>query len=485
MTGAPPRATVLVLVGTDCHPFDRLVRWCDQWIAAQPSDDVRCVIQYGSSTPPQRAEGVEYFSVEQMARQIGSADAVVCHGGPATITECRQAGHLPIVVPRDGSFGEHVDDHQKLFAARMDAAGMVRLARCQDELFTALDTALADPKAYAVPPQAEQDRRESAVRTFADVVAALVRPPAQLVDRPVVVYIGGFGRSGSTLLDRMLGEVPGLVSSGELVHLWERGVLANERCGCGQAFAECPLWTEVGRKAFGGWESLDVHHVIDLKRAVDRNRFIPAMLAAAGLSKYRQRMREYAELVGRLYAALHEVSGASVIVDSSKHASYGYLLRAVPGIDLRLVHAVRDPRGVANSWLKQRVRPEVARGTSYMPVCSPGRSGLLWAGHNAMVSNLARLVPAIVVRYEDLIDDPDRELHRVLALAGMPALPLEHVQGNYVSLGQAHTVAGNPMRFRTGLMLLRRDEGWRTGLPRRSRLLVQTVTWPLRRRYRY
>ena len=136
-------------------------------------------------------------------------------------------------------------------------------------------------------------------------------------------------------------------------------------------------------------------------------------------------------------------------------------------------------------WLKQRLRPEVAQGICYMPVYPPGRSGLLWTGHNAMVSILTRLVPAIVVRYEDLVDDPVRELHRVLALAGLPALPLEHVRGNFVNLSPAHTVAGNPMRFRVGRMLLRRDEGWRSGLPRRSRLLVEAVTWPLRWRYRY
>lgn len=488
MSAAPADAPkrVLVLLGTDFHRFDRLVHWCDTWIAGQSPASVRCVVQYGSALPPNRADGVAFFSAQELAAQIRQADVVVCHGGPATITECRHAGHLPIVVPRDASLGEHVDDHQMLFAARMDKAGLVRVARTEGELFAVLEAALGSAEAFAVTPTAERERREQAVRTFADVVAGLTRPPDAPTDRPVVLYLGGFGRSGTTLLDRMLGEVPGVVSSGEIVHLWERGVRGDEQCGCGEPFSDCPLWTEVGRKAFGGWEALDIERVIGLKRAVDRNRFIPAMVGNAMLPGYRRRMREYADLLGRLYGALHEVSAARVIVDSSKHASYGYLLRELPGIDLRLVHAVRDPRGVANSWLKQRRRPEVAQGESYMPMYSPGRSGLLWSGHNAMVAGLTRLVPSIVVRYEDLMDDPARELRRVLRLAGVPSeVPLTHLHGNSVELRPAHTVAGNPMRFRTGRLVLRRDEGWRTDLSPRSQALVETVTWPLRQHYRY
>ena len=66
-----------------------------------------------------------------------------------------------------------------------------------------------------------------------------------------VLFIGGLGRSGSTLVDRVLGQTPGVCSVGELVFLWERGLLANERCGCGEPFDGCPFWKEVGVRAFG------------------------------------------------------------------------------------------------------------------------------------------------------------------------------------------------------------------------------------------
>ena len=48
-----------------------------------------------------------------------------------------------------------------------------------------------------------------------------------------VLYIGGLGRSGTTLLERILGELPGACALGEVVHLWDRDVRADERCACG------------------------------------------------------------------------------------------------------------------------------------------------------------------------------------------------------------------------------------------------------------
>ena len=81
----------------------------------------------------------------------------------------------------------------------------------------------------------------------------LSRPSSgqQSPDRPRVLYLGGLGRSGTTVLERVLGELPGTCSVGELVHLWRRGVLDDETCGCGEPFSRCPFWSEVLRDAFG------------------------------------------------------------------------------------------------------------------------------------------------------------------------------------------------------------------------------------------
>ena len=60
---------------------------------------------------------------------------------------------------------------------------------------------------------------------------------------------------GPRLLERALGELPGVLSIGETVHLWDRGLRDNELCGCGQPFSSCPFWRSVGDVAFGGWDT--------------------------------------------------------------------------------------------------------------------------------------------------------------------------------------------------------------------------------------
>jgi hypothetical protein len=303
-----------------------------------------------------------------------------------------------------------------------------------------------------------------------------------------VLYIGGLGRSGSTLLERMLARLDGVGSVGELVHLWERGLAEGNRCGCGERFGACPFWGRVGEAAFGGWDRLEAREVLALKDAVDRNRYVPLMLLPALWPPYRARMARYLELPGRLYAAIAEVGGGRLLVDASKHASSAFLLRRLPGLELRLVHLVRDSRGVAFSWTKRMRRAEVVAGDALMATQTPLRLSARYLGYNLLFHLLRALgVPGLLLRYESLVGDPAGQLARVLTLAGRPpaAGELGFVGDGWVELGPSHALAGNPMRFRSGRVPLRVDEAWRGGLGRRQRLLTVASTWPLLLRYGY
>ena len=303
-----------------------------------------------------------------------------------------------------------------------------------------------------------------------------------------VLFIGGLGRSGSTLLDRMLGRLDDVWSVGELVHLWERGLKENNRCGCGRCFADCPFWRRVGEVAFGGWDTLDVDEVLALKRSVDRNRFVPFMLLPTVAPGYRARLERYLDLLERLYLAVREVSGRPLVVDASKHASAAFLVRRMRGVDLRLVHLVRDSRGVAFSWTKRMRRAEVVSGDALMATDTPLKMSARYLGYNLLFHTLrATGVRGLLLRYESLVRHPAGELARVLALAGRPAAvgELGFVGDGWVELGPSHALAGNPMRFRSGRVPLRVDEEWRGQLRRRHRLLTLASTWPLLLRYGY
>jgi hypothetical protein len=300
---------------------------------------------------------------------------------------------------------------------------------------------------------------------------------------PRVLFLSGLGRSGTTILERVLGELPGVCSAGELVHLWQRGVLDDELCGCGEPFSRCAFWTEVGRRAFGGWDRALAERMIALRLRVDRTRHV--LLAATPAIRRRER-DEYVAVFARLYRAIVETSGRPVVIDSSKHSSLAWVLRTSPDIDLRVLHVVRDSRGVAYSWTKEVRRPEAGEA-DLMTRYSPSRSALLWTGHNVALSVL-RMTRAKgrLLRYEDFVADPAGTVRAVAEFAGLrPDGDPSFLHGSQVELGTTHTVAGNPVRFRTGPMTLRRDDDWRRELPRRTQRLVSALTLPLLAGYGY
>src|SRR6266516_3342272 len=107
-----------------------------------------------------------------------------------------------------------------------------------------------------------------------------VEPTTAATTAQRVVYIAGLGRSGSTLLERLLGELPGVCAVGEVVHMWRRSIVDDERCGCGEPFARCGFWRGVGEAAFGGWAAVAVCRVAQLGAAGDRHSFAPRRAAA-------------------------------------------------------------------------------------------------------------------------------------------------------------------------------------------------------------
>lgn len=471
---------VLVAVGTDHHPFDRLIRWVDGWLARQGSRGVRCFVQCGTADPPRHAPWSDVVPHERFQALLDAATAVVCHGGPGIIMEARRRGLTPIVVPRRPELGEHVDDHQIRFARWMATRGLVICAETPERLAEAIEASIGSAGGRRPEPEPPPE----GVRRFADVVRPLTHERA---DATRVLYIGGWGRSGSTLLARLLGEFPGYLPVGELREGWLRGCRENRLCGCGEPFLSCPFWSEVGLRAFGGWGSVPVEDLLRAWRRYDRPWMVPLLSMARRIPRPGA-LDLLIQALADLYAAAREVSGARVVVDSSKLPSYGFLLRLVPGLDVRMVHLVRDPRGVAFSWMKRLVRPDGAGRGDQMPRFDPLAAAIRYDVYNAQ-AHLARHlgIPYLRIRYEDLVADPQESLRRIVAFMGEPPdTPLPpSVSGSAADLGVAHTVDGNPMRLSRGTVSIRADEAWKSLLGPRERRIVTAVTFPLLRLYGY
>ena len=193
-----------------------------------------------------------------------------------------------------------------------------------------------------------------------------------------LVYIGGYGHSGSTLLEYLLAASPKVVACGEVASvLRERG--RKGKCTCGREVRLCPLWGPL----LASTETLD---------GMTHERLARALVAQDG-------------------------GAHAVLVDSSKTA---WLSAAVPfrlaselGPDFRLVHLVRDPRAVSWSAVKKSGR----RGTRPLMPLRSGSAALGWWVANLACERFGRRYPDryLRVRYEDLARAPAETMRRLFA----------------------------------------------------------------------
>ena len=303
-----------------------------------------------------------------------------------------------------------------------------------------------------------------------------------------VIYVAGYGRSGSTLLDIALGNAPGVFGLGELTalsrHVWVKG----EYCACGQRVPDCHFWSRVVER----WSGFDEER-IDPRMANLRpaQRHVEAL---PGLGRLPHRARSlHARETGALLSAIaREVASeareaAPFLVDSSKLPGRGFALAATPGIDLHVIHLVRDPRAVVWSMSK-RIAREVERGVQkeIRPKLA-AYVALRWLLVNRAAERLCRLVGperSTRVRYEDLVADPAGTIAGVLGPWREGERSPAAVHGSDGVLHPAHQVAGSRHRMQESLVI-RADEVWRDEMPMGRQRLVGLLTGAMLRRYGY
>ena len=309
--------------------------------------------------------------------------------------------------------------------------------------------------------------------------------------RPVkVVYIAGIGRSGSTLLARALGGADGLTAAGEAMHFFGRGLTNNELCGCGRPVRDCPLWGRVADRLTDSGSPLPTSRIERLRHRITEGRHLPALFSPVRTPAFEAKLEAYREQLSRLYAEIRRASDARVIVDSSKNAGYARILGDAPGVELHLVHLVRDSRGVAHSLQKKTERPGVpwSNEDELLDRRRPGMAALFWSAAQLMVESLGSDATSYCrVRYRDFVRSPVPTLKRMLRNVGEYRGPrqLDHVRDGRLELDAQHVLAGNPMREQQGTVPLEEDLAWRRNLGTVTRGLVTALTLPLLNRYGY
>jgi hypothetical protein len=291
-----------------------------------------------------------------------------------------------------------------------------------------------------------------------------------------VVYVAGYGRSGSTLLDALLGNHPDVFGGGELTWLFQR-TLDGCDCSCGVTLSECSLWREVFKRVFSSMPGFD------LKKAA------AVTVRTETLTRWRRRDPQYGTLWAATFRAIAEASGRRMVVDSSKSCRLSHhrlrRLQVTTGLPVKALHLVRDPRAVM--WSAQRgSNRRLEEGRPARPLGGMARCLLSWIYANSSVELQLRGSGSpdfLRLRYEDLAGAPEETLDEVGRFLGLDIADVVSRIRAGQTLDAGHGVAGNRMR-RSGAIVLRVDKEWQSSLPRTARSLAW-VARPFLRAYGY
>ena len=265
-----------------------------------------------------------------------------------------------------------------------------------------------------------------------------------------LIYIGGYGHSGSTLLESLLTASRDVIGCGEVV-----GALYNlqsaRKCSCGRAAEDCPIWGSVVGSA-------------NVEARADANRTHVSLDAA---------------LRGRA------ANQYKAMIDSSKtawrHVRAPFQLRRTFGADFVLVHMVRDPKGAAWSVMQRSVRMRNSRSQAFL--CISAAAGWLIANIACETFRLMYPMQYRRLRYEDLVEAPRDAIKRLLEQV-LPEgdLALQEVG----AFDNRHQLHGNRMRVEAlSFADVRIDDGWKDAMPRQYQKLTGLITRPLARFYNY
>ncbi|MGQ9913024.1 MAG: sulfotransferase [Thermogutta sp.] len=309
--------------------------------------------------------------------------------------------------------------------------------------------------------------------------------------RPRVAYIMGAGRSGSTVLDMLLGAHPDIQGVGELCNVVRAGWIAGQYCSCGHRTPECEFWQAVReqwRQEAGGTDPRHYEYLLQafehrrvsaLRLAWTRRPDLLSLPARSGVA-----FRDYARQTAALFRAIAAVSGRSIVVDSSKNPARALALLAADRhfglLDLRLIHLVRDVRGFAWSNRKS-FRKDEAKGVqadlSGRPIW---KSALVWVFVNLWSDYVRRRHDrrrSLLLKYEDVTSRPDSALQALARTLGVTADPWLEMLQAAVPLRPGHVVAGNRVRMEREIRL-RPDLEWQSRLsPADKRVCWMLAGW--------
>lgn len=161
---------MFVTVGNHNDPFVRPLQWADDLVGRGVVEPPVLLQRGHTPFTAAHCDVVDFLPVERFWNIVRESRIIVTHGGNGSVVAALKSGRVPIVVPRERAYGEHLNDHQVRFAQALEAQGLVRVARAKD----AFERHVVELPRGAEPPKA---------RYSADRVVGLVADFVREVER--------------------------------------------------------------------------------------------------------------------------------------------------------------------------------------------------------------------------------------------------------------------------------------------------------------
>lgn len=295
-----------------------------------------------------------------------------------------------------------------------------------------------------------------------------------------VIYIAGYGRSGSTLLSILLDNLPGVVGVGGIAGLPRYLGVRGRECSCNRSYSDCPFWNKVlesvpGRLGF-------------LKELGELQRQIEPWNSGLGSHLREEVWQQYSKRTVEFLSAVSETSEARVLVDSSKSAhQYTWrplALDQIANLDLFVVHLFRSAADVVASRKKGR-NLKLELGSAKHESIWASVAGLAgWLTANLTALYIRRALDSeqsMVLQYKDLVESPKQEVERIVNRAGLTEVATGELLQRDRKLRVGHLVGGNRMARRNQEIEVKPPNSSSSRLSRIEGLIARTFGCPVER----
>ncbi|MCP4971761.1 MAG: sulfotransferase [Arcobacter sp.] len=302
-----------------------------------------------------------------------------------------------------------------------------------------------------------------------------------------VIYIAGSGRTGSTILDVILGNHPKIVGLGEIHRLSIEPDI--RKCGCGTEINNCEFWNPLLKQIsnekkipFENWWDFFPLTLAKEKKIV---KYLPSLLEILlmiGNKKIlkiflkQSLVKKYFEIIENslfLYDKISKYSDVPYIIDSTKNPVRMKALYLSRPNKIKIILIVRDGRAIVAS-AKRRIKTPIEVGTTN------------WVTTNKNLELMLRTISKekyIVVRYEDLCDDTENIFRKITSFIGIDYDPkmLRPVKGNF------HQIPGNPWLHNNDddVIEIKKDERWKTELTKDELRIFNNIGSSLNKKFGY